>query len=170
MKAELLQRVREQIERVVKAPAESQSKILDAEAMEIATTVMESQAALDNAKKVSVSQIQTPERVPPRTQLFVHTGAERPASGPSSSESSAMSSPLSPDHSPVITPASPTSPTTEDTGESSHMPLFEHSASSIAGTRSSTWARMSDVFGKWNIAPSAHRPTTLGAPSSRVAS
>lgn len=53
MRVELLQRVREQIERVVHATPETQPKVLESEATDIAKTVMESQAALDYAKKVS---------------------------------------------------------------------------------------------------------------------
>lgn len=51
MKAELLQRIKEQIEKVILAPPEFRTGVLETEATGIATTVMESQAALDNAKK-----------------------------------------------------------------------------------------------------------------------
>lgn len=61
MRVELLQRVREQIERVVQATPETQPKVLDTEATDIAKTVMESQAALDYAKKVSYPDCSQPE-------------------------------------------------------------------------------------------------------------
>jgi protein HOOK3 len=61
MRAELLQRVREQIERVVQATPETQPKVLETEATNIAARVMESQAALDNAKKVSLTQLSLDE-------------------------------------------------------------------------------------------------------------
>jgi protein HOOK3 len=54
MRAELLQRVKGQIERVVQAPSETQPEVLDSEATEIAKIVMESQVALDDATKVSI--------------------------------------------------------------------------------------------------------------------
>lgn len=56
MKKELLNRVREQIERVVQAPSETRPQVLETEATDIARIVMESQAALDAAKKVSFAQ------------------------------------------------------------------------------------------------------------------
>lgn len=57
MKVELLQRIKEQVERVVSAPIETRPSILEAEATEIAKTVMQSQAALENAKKDLQEQI-----------------------------------------------------------------------------------------------------------------
>jgi protein HOOK3 len=53
MKAELLAKIKEQIERVITAPADSRPRVLEAEATDIAKTVMESKAALDGVKKVS---------------------------------------------------------------------------------------------------------------------
>ncbi|KAF2274166.1 uncharacterized protein EI97DRAFT_381842 [Westerdykella ornata] len=51
MRTELLQRVREQIERVVQATPETRAKVLEAEATEIAKTVMEAKAKLEGVKK-----------------------------------------------------------------------------------------------------------------------
>jgi protein HOOK3 len=70
MRVELLQRVREQIERVVDATPETRPKVLDTEATEIAKTVMESQAALDYAKKVSYPNYsQNVEYTTPRSPI-----------------------------------------------------------------------------------------------------
>lgn len=57
MRAELLHRIREQIERVVQAPNESRNKILDTEAEDIAGRVVESRVKLEGIKKVSNVQI-----------------------------------------------------------------------------------------------------------------
>jgi protein HOOK3 len=64
MRVELLQRVREQIERVVQATPETRPDVLETEATDIAKTVMESQAALDYAKKVSFPDSSPMEEYP----------------------------------------------------------------------------------------------------------
>ncbi|KAF2264281.1 hypothetical protein CC78DRAFT_246215 [Lojkania enalia] len=56
-RVETLRRIREQIERVTKAPSDSRPKVLDVTASEIAETVLQSEAALDIAKKVSLTQL-----------------------------------------------------------------------------------------------------------------
>lgn len=56
-RAETIQQMRERIESVIKAPPETQPKVLDATSSEIAETVLSSEAALDKAKKVSNDQI-----------------------------------------------------------------------------------------------------------------
>ena len=56
-RAETIQQMRERIESVIKAPLETQPKVLDATSSEIAETVLSSEAALDKAKKVSNDQI-----------------------------------------------------------------------------------------------------------------
>ncbi|KZM24604.1 hypothetical protein ST47_g4229 [Ascochyta rabiei] len=55
-RAETLQQVRDQIQLVISAPAETQSSVLDTTSSEIAETVLSSEAALEKAKKVSNSQ------------------------------------------------------------------------------------------------------------------
>jgi protein HOOK3 len=56
-RAETLRQIREQIQSVVTAPAELQPAVLDTTSTEIAETVLSSEAALDKAKKVSITQI-----------------------------------------------------------------------------------------------------------------
>ncbi|EMD59471.1 hypothetical protein COCSADRAFT_101725 [Bipolaris sorokiniana ND90Pr] len=56
-RVETIQQMREMIESVVKAPPETQPRVLDATSSEIAETVLSSEAALDKAKKVSNKQI-----------------------------------------------------------------------------------------------------------------
>lgn len=56
-KAETLRLIREQIEGVIKAPAETQPNVLDSTTVEIAHTILASQAALDKARKVSQEQL-----------------------------------------------------------------------------------------------------------------
>ena len=53
---ETLQQVRNQIQSVVDAPTETQPNVLDTTSSEIAETVLSSEAALEKAKKVSISQ------------------------------------------------------------------------------------------------------------------
>jgi protein HOOK3 len=55
-RAETIQQMRERIESVLKAPPETQPRVLDATSSEIAETVLSSEAALDKAKKVSYKQ------------------------------------------------------------------------------------------------------------------
>ncbi|KAF9701440.1 hypothetical protein EKO04_000281 [Ascochyta lentis] len=55
-RAETLRQVRDQIQSVISAPAETQPNVLDTTSSEIAETVLSSEAALDKAKKVSNSQ------------------------------------------------------------------------------------------------------------------
>lgn len=64
MRRELLGRIRSQIERVVEAPRENQPEVLDTEAEDIAKTVMESQARLDYAKRVSETCFSSAEEDP----------------------------------------------------------------------------------------------------------
>ncbi|KAF2129133.1 hypothetical protein P153DRAFT_367405 [Dothidotthia symphoricarpi CBS 119687] len=58
-RAETLRQIREQIESVVKAPAEVQPKVLETTSSEIAEVVLSSEAALDKAKKDLQEQIAT---------------------------------------------------------------------------------------------------------------
>lgn len=55
-RAETLQQIRDQIQSVIGAPTETQPNVLDKTSSEIAETVLSSEAALDKAKKVSISQ------------------------------------------------------------------------------------------------------------------
>ncbi|KNG50346.1 hypothetical protein TW65_02281 [Stemphylium lycopersici] len=58
-RAETIQDMRERIESVLKAPAEAQAKVLETTSLEIAETVLSSEAALDKAKKDLQDQIST---------------------------------------------------------------------------------------------------------------
>lgn len=56
-KEETLRRIREQIQGVINAPSEAQTKVLDVTSSDIADTLLQSEAALDVAKKVSKLQL-----------------------------------------------------------------------------------------------------------------
>jgi protein HOOK3 len=53
---ETLRQIREQIQNVIATPSEAQPQVLDNTSSEIAETVLNSQAALDMVKKVSIQQ------------------------------------------------------------------------------------------------------------------
>lgn len=53
----MLQQIKEQIQGVIKAPSDTQPKVLDATSAEIADKVASSQAALDNVRRVSIRQL-----------------------------------------------------------------------------------------------------------------
>jgi protein HOOK3 len=136
MRAELLNRIREQIERVIQEPSDTQPKVLESEANEIAKTVMESQAALDNVKKVSITQLQSQISKNDRTFAFgspIHTiGSQlgHPASNTTLS--------------PLKLGVSPKRRLKRNTSVS------EMSAASAGPERASTstWGRVSTLFGR----------------------
>lgn len=103
-RAETLQRIREQIERVTKAPSENQSKVLDVTASEIAETVLQSEAALDNAKKVSLTQLPLKSQEVSAFDIPVFT-ARKPSSSskPTSNETASGRAISNPSLSPTIT-------------------------------------------------------------------
>ncbi|KAF2443778.1 hypothetical protein P171DRAFT_362724 [Karstenula rhodostoma CBS 690.94] len=60
----MLQQIREQIEGVIKTPSDAQRKVLEATSAEIADKVADSQAALDNVRRVSDHQLPSASKQP----------------------------------------------------------------------------------------------------------
>ncbi|KAJ4402479.1 hypothetical protein N0V91_007193 [Didymella pomorum] len=117
-RAETLQQVRSQIQAVISAPAETQSNVLDTTSTEIAETVLSSEAALDKAKKVSISQHSHTKSPSSAFDVAVSTMKTQQRLDPSYSAATLIS-PASPDrhHSEKNTSLSEVSTLTTGTGQ-----------------------------------------------------
>lgn len=166
MKAELLKRIKEQIEKVISAPPDSQPGVLEIEATGIAKTVMESQAALDNAKKVSTSQILSSMEPSRFSTISVSTLTLTPNADSRSSTAR-------------VSGGSSYSPSKSLEGYS--LDKFPHNRMGVSSpdalnlstlsTEPTTWGRMSNIFGKRKTrATKMSAETLLGRSSSHVAS
>ncbi|EMD87332.1 hypothetical protein COCHEDRAFT_30835 [Bipolaris maydis C5] len=76
-RVETIQQMREMIESVVKAPPETQPRVLDATSSEIAETVLSSEAALDKAKKDLQDQLDMNESLRVQLEMAKAETAER---------------------------------------------------------------------------------------------
>ncbi|KAF5848004.1 hypothetical protein GGP41_009324 [Bipolaris sorokiniana] len=76
-RVETIQQMREMIESVVKAPPETQPRVLDATSSEIAETVLSSEAALDKAKKDLQEQLDMNESLRVQLEMAKAETAER---------------------------------------------------------------------------------------------
>jgi protein HOOK3 len=136
-RAETIQDMRERIESVLKAPAEAQPKVLDTTSLEIAETVLSSEAALDKAKKVSTQQIS-------------HT--KSPSSAFEVAVSAMRRNRLEPSYT-AATLVSPASPQKSCAGK--NKSLSEISTSTV-GTGQTTWDRITQL-----ISPKRRRPSAI---------
>ncbi|KAF2741929.1 hypothetical protein M011DRAFT_300141 [Sporormia fimetaria CBS 119925] len=152
MRAELLQRVRGQIERVLHATPDTQPKVLDTEATEIAKTVMESQAALDYVKKVSIA---SPSKDAVSQGYTPHTP---------------FSSPLRPSKVSVL--ASPVTPQEKPSWTQSRRPSASGLSITSTGTGHSAFEKLANVFRKRKREEWGRAETLFSQPNSseRVAS
>lgn len=135
-RAETIQDMRERIESVLKAPAEAQAKVLDTTSLEIAETVLSSEAALDKAKKVSTRQIS-------------HT--KSPSSAFEVAVSAMRRSRLEPSYT-AATLVSPASPQKKCPGKSKSL---SERSTSTAGTGQTTWDRITQLVSPKRTRPSA---------------
>lgn len=157
MRAELLQRIREQIERVLQASSESRPQVLNDEAEDIAKTVMESQAALDATRKVSLAQI-------------CHSDGSS-AFEPAVSEFRAKMS-LSIASPPSVRQLSPF-PLQHDRARVARKQSLSEVSASNAGTRDTTLGRLSqisNIFSRRRRASGVVSETLFSQPTSTVAS
>lgn len=151
-RVETLRQIREQIQTVLQAPAEVQPKVLDSTSVEIAETVLSSEAALDKARKVSSRQI--PHDKPHVSAFNAAILSMKSQQGLDHSLSAATLIPF----------ASPFK------GHAAKTSLSETSIST-AGTGRSTWGRVTQI-----LSPKRRKASTPGgseyfsAETSRVAS
>lgn len=136
-RAETLRQIRDQIQSVVKAPAEAQPKVLETTSLEIAETLLSSEAALDKAKKVSISQISHVKSLSSAFDAAVSTMRSRHQLDPSFSAAT------------LISPAS------AERSRPGKKPLSEISIST-AGTGQTTWGRMTQF-----LSPKRRRGTVI---------
>ncbi|KAF3050871.1 hypothetical protein E8E11_010333 [Didymella keratinophila] len=138
-RAEALQQVRSQIQSVISAPAETQSNVLDTTSTEIAETVLSSEAALDKAKKVSISQQSHTKSPSSAFDVAVSTMKTRQRLDPSYSAAT------------LISPASP------DRHHSAKNKSLSEVSTSTTGTGQTTWGRAKQMI------PPKKRPVAVRA-------
>ena len=126
-RAETLRYIREQIDSVIKAPAEVQPKVLDATSSEIAETLLSSEAALEKTKKVSINQISQDKSPSSAFDVAISTMRRRQLD-PSFSTSTLMS------------------PTSPERGLFEKNKSLSEMSTSTAGTGQTTWRSMSRLI------------------------
>ena len=126
-RVETLRQIRDQIQSVISAPAETQPNILDATSSEIAETVLSSEAALDKAKKVSNSQ-HFHNKSPSAFDVAVSTMKTRHRLDPSFSAAT------------LISPASP------EKGHPGKNKSLSEASTSTSGTGQTTWGRVTQLI------------------------
>jgi protein HOOK3 len=125
---ETLQQVRDQIQLVINAPAEAQPNVLDTTSSEIAETVLSSEAALDKAKKVSISQHSHTKSPSSAFDVAASTMKTRQRLDPLYSAAT------------LISPASP------EKGYSEKNESLSEVSTSTTGTGQTTWGRVTQLI------------------------
>jgi protein HOOK3 len=141
-RAETLQQVRDQIQSVISAPAETQPNVLDTTSSEIADTVLSSEAALDKAKKVSINQHSHTKTFSSAFDVAVSTMKTRHRLDPSFSAAT------------LISPATSGSLHPEKNESLSEV------STSTAGTGQTNWGRATQLLSSPKKRPTAVRAGT----------
>jgi protein HOOK3 len=126
-RAETLQQIRNQIESIIIAPAETQPDVLEQTSVEIAQTILSSEAALDKAKKVSISQHSHTKSPSSAFDVAVSTMKTRQRLDPSFSTATLMSK------------------TTSDKGHTGKNKSLSEVSASTTGTGQTTWSRVTQI-------------------------
>lgn len=127
-RAETIQQMRERIDLVIRAPVEVQPKVLDTTSIEIAETVLSSEAALDKAKKVSILQFPLDKSPASAFEAAISSMRPRQQLEPSFSTST------------LIAQASPETRRAEKNKSRSEL------STSMAGTGQTPWWRMTALL------------------------
>jgi protein HOOK3 len=126
-RAETLQQIRNQIEFIIDAPAETQPDVLDKTSVDIAQTILSSEAALDKAKKVSISQDSHTKSPSSAFDVAVSTMKTRQRLDPSFSTATLISK------------------TTSDKGHLGKNKSLSEVSASTTGTGQTTWSRVTQI-------------------------
>lgn len=126
-RAETLQQIRDQIQSVIGTPVETQPEVLDKTSSEIAETVLSSEAALEKAKKVSISQHSHIKSPSSAFDVAVSTMKTRQRLDPSHSAATLIS------------------PSSQDKGHLGKNKSLSEVSTSTAGTGQTTWSRVTQI-------------------------
>ena len=126
-RAETLQQIRDQIESIIDAPAETQPDVLEKTSVKIAQTILSSEAALDKAKKVSTSQNSHTKSPSSAFDVAVSTMKTRQRLDPSFSTATLISK------------------TTSDKGHLGKNKSLSEVSASTTGTGQTTWSRVTQI-------------------------